>query len=188
MDAFCYTHPGRAPCIVMVDFVSLTTIVPSLLSSYYKSVSGVARPLAPPATRSTWRMPADKALLEARGAFATYWDPVLDRPRESPTKARGGSGNSAPNSPRPPASPRRQQQQLPGAPQMPPPLGLSSLAPQQAPPPAAAAAIASAGAAAGWPAGAPPPPPPPPAAGEALGAGGAAAGAAPPPLPATRVA
>ena len=28
VDAFCYTHPGRAPCIVMVDFVSLTTIVP----------------------------------------------------------------------------------------------------------------------------------------------------------------
>ena len=183
MDAFCYTHPGRAPCIVMVDFVSLTTIVPSLLSSYYKSVS-LPRQLAPPATRSTWRMPADKALLEARGAFATYWDPVHDRPRESPTKARGGSG-SMPNSPRAPLSPRLAAAPSFGAqggPLQPPPLGLSSLAPQHPPMPAAAAAIAAAGAAAGWQAGGPPPPPPP------GGDAGGGAAAAPPPLPATRVA
>lgn len=95
VEAFCCAHSGRAPCIVMVDFVSLSTIVPSLLSSYYKSLS-LPRTLAPPSTRSTWRLPADKALLEARGPFATFWDPVRDRPRESPTRRTGSSDGGSP--------------------------------------------------------------------------------------------
>lgn len=62
----------------MVDFVSLSTIVPcapfacasplpaslatpALLSNYYASQS-LPRVLSPPSTRSTWRLPADKAL------------------------------------------------------------------------------------------------------------------------------
>jgi hypothetical protein len=213
VDAFCYTHPGRAPCIVMVDFVSLTTIVPcarpqcmpqvphlharssaalvrccalalrltsapslrsclaasppALLSSYYKSMS-LPRTLTPPATRACWRLPADKTLLEARGAFATYWDPVRDRPRESPTKRGGGGGGGAGGahqardgsaSPRAsprgaPPSPRLLAAGAGGGergPQAPPPLGLSSLAPasvtQGGGSAAAAAAAASAAAA-----------------------------------------
>ena len=67
----------------MVDFVSLSTIVPSLLSNYYAS-SSIAKPLSPPTTRSTWRLPADKALLEERGPFATLWDPDNDRPLPKP--------------------------------------------------------------------------------------------------------
>lgn len=68
----------------MVDFVSLSTIVPSLLSNYYAS-SSIAKPLSPPSTRSTWRLPADKSLLEANGGtFATLWDPDNDRPLPKP--------------------------------------------------------------------------------------------------------
>ena len=87
----------------MVDFVSLSTIVPcarswvmrgvrhrlspapppfdraALLSNYSASQS-LPRVLSPPSTRSTWRLPADKALVEARGPFAALWDPVTDKP------------------------------------------------------------------------------------------------------------
>jgi hypothetical protein len=93
------------------------------------------RALAPPATRACWRMPADKTLLEARGPFATYWDPVRDRPRESPTKRAGGGGSDAGGrSPRlasPRGSPRTGPRPSGGAggAALPPPLGLSSLAP-----------------------------------------------------------
>jgi hypothetical protein len=77
-------------------------------------------------------MPADKTLLEARGPFATYWDPVRDRPRESPTKRAGGGGSDAGGrSPRlasPRGSPRTGPRPAGGA-ALPPPLGLSSLAP-----------------------------------------------------------
>jgi hypothetical protein len=51
------------------------------------------RALTPPTVRSTWRLPADRALLEARGL--NYWDNVNDRPRESPQKGEGRLSNTS---------------------------------------------------------------------------------------------
>ena len=51
------------------------------------------RALTPPTVRSTWRLPADRALLEARGL--NYWDNVNDRPRESPQKGEGRHSNTS---------------------------------------------------------------------------------------------
>ena len=90
VEAFCCAHSGRVPCIVMVDFASLSTIVPSLLSAYYRD-RALPRPLEAPSTRSSWRLPADAALLAAQGApFEQFWDPERDQPmppRESPRRA-----------------------------------------------------------------------------------------------------
>ncbi len=107
------------------------------------------RALAPPATRACWRMPADKTLLEARGPFATYWDPVRDRPRESPTKRAGGGSDAGGRSPRlasPRGSPRTGPRPSGGA-ALPPPLGLSSLAPAAVITPGGGSAIVAAAAA-----------------------------------------
>lgn len=94
----------------MVDFVSLSTIVPSLLSVYYKSLS-LPRSHTPPAIRTAWRLPADKSLLESRGAsWGSYWDPVKDMPRASVAGAvksgEGGGNNNNAASPTKRGSPR----------------------------------------------------------------------------------
>ena len=84
VEAFCCAHGGRAPCIVMVDFVSATTIVPSMLSVYYKSLSLPRSHTQQPAIRTAWRLPADKSLLESRGAsWGTFWDPEKNMPRSA---------------------------------------------------------------------------------------------------------
>lgn len=99
VEAFCCAHVGRAPCIVMVDFVSLSTIVPSLLSIYYKSLSLPRSQPHQPAIRSAWRLPADKTLLEHKGAsWGNYWDPVKDMPRAhvKALEAAGTTGVASP--------------------------------------------------------------------------------------------
>jgi hypothetical protein len=117
-------------------------------------------------------MPADKTLLEARGPFSTYWDPVRDRPRESPTKRAGDAhGGRSPRIASPRGSPRGAPRAQGGV-QMPPPLGLSSLAPASVITPGGGSATVAAAAASA----------------AAANAAAAALGAPPgPPLPATRV-
>lgn len=112
------SHKDRAPRIsrvslqLRVDFVSDSSIVRSLLSTYYASLPLLPRglPLSaayPPAAHGgschpLWRFPADRSLFAAHGSDLLFWDHGTEQRRDKPAArlSGGGGGRSGGGSPR----------------------------------------------------------------------------------------